>query len=159
MYGHNSIMQFYHNTSKEGAFGAKYLWTDAIHHPGGAQMVHLKRLCERVGFEKGHPAGELVLRGQGEKYDYISVFAGEGFVMAYTVNGRQIVLSLEAFQNKNLEAYWMDPVTGMYSYVGKISGGGEAVFSPPEREDSTDIVLVALVVGDGVMGNFFDCGL
>ncbi len=142
VYGHNSIMQFYRDTAREGAFGAKYLWTDAIHHPGGAQMIHLKKLCERVGFEKGHPAGEYVLYGQGEKYDYISVFAGEDFLLAYTVNGRRIALSLGAFRGKTLEARWMDPVTGLYTYIGEIAGGGEAVFNPPEREDGTDAVLV-----------------
>lgn len=147
VYGHNSIMQFYRDTSKEGAFGAKHLWTDAIHHPGGAQMIHLKKLCETVGFEKGHPAGELLLRGQGEKYDRISVFAGEDFVMAYTVNGREIALSFEAFQGRKLEAYWMDPVTGLYTYARGFSGGGEAVFTPPEREDGEDIVLVIFEEG------------
>lgn len=148
VYGHNSIMQFYRDTSKEGAFGAKYLWTDAIHHPGGAQMVHLKKLCERVGFEKGRPVEEWVLHGQGEKYDYVSVFAGDDFLLAYTVNGRQFALSLEAFRGRTLEAYWMDPVTGLYGYAGEVAGGGEASFAPPEREDGTDCVLVLLTNTD-----------
>lgn len=107
-------------------------------------MVHLKKLCERVGFEKGYPAGEWVLRGQGEKYDYISVFAGEDFLLAYTVNGRKFALSLEAFEGRELEAYWMDPVTGLCTYARGITGGGEALFAPPEREDGTDCVLVLL---------------
>ena len=142
VYGHNSIMQFYRDTTKPGAFGAKYLWTDAIHHPGGAQMVHLKNLCERVGFEKGHPAEEYLSGPRGERYDYVSVFAGDDFLLAYTVNGRQIALSLEAYAGRALTAYWMDPVTGMYTYTGEVFGGGEAVFTPPEREDSADSVLV-----------------
>lgn len=146
VYGHNSIMQFYRDTSKEGAFGAKYLWTDAIHHPGGAQMIHLKKLCERVGFEKGRPAEEYLLGSQGERYDRISVFAGEDFLMAYTVNGRQIALNLGAFAGKKLEAYWMDPVTGIYSYAGIAAGGSEASFAPPKREDSEDIVLLLQAV-------------
>lgn len=50
-YGHNSIMQFTGDLSQKGAFGAKYLWSDAIHHPGGAQMIHLKRLMESVDYE------------------------------------------------------------------------------------------------------------
>lgn len=142
VYGHNSIMQFYRDTSKEGAFGAKYLWTDAIHHPGGAQMIHLKKLCERVGFEKGQPAEEYLSCEQGERYDRISVLAGEDFLMAYTATGRRITLSLGAFAGKSLEAYWMDPVTGIYTYTGTAAGGGEAVFDPPEREDGEDIVLL-----------------
>ena len=43
-----------------------------------------------------------------------------------------------------LEAYWMDPVTGLYTYAGKAAGGGEAAFAPPEREDGRDCVLVLL---------------
>ncbi len=142
VYGHNSIMQFYRDTAEEGAFGARYLWTDAIHHPGGAQMIHLKKLCERVGFEKGRPAGEYLLCGQGERYDRISVFAGEDFLMAYTVNGRKMDLSLEAFVGKNMEAYWMDPVTGIYTYAGTVTGGENVSFTPPQREDGEDIVLL-----------------
>ena len=153
VYGHNSIMQFYRDTAREGAFGAKYLWTDAIHHPGGAQMVHLKKLCERVGFEKGHPAGEWVIHGQGEKYDYISVFAGEDFLLAYTVNGRQFALSLEAFVGRELDAYWMDPVTGLYTYAGGIMGGGEVSFAPPEREDSSDCVLMLMADAESLLAS------
>lgn len=163
VYGHNSIMQFYRDLAREGAFGAKYLWTDAIHHPGGSQMVHLKNLCEEVGFERGRSAQEYLLgvqgkkereasaapmdfeaarSGLGEKYDYISVFAGEDFLLAYTVNGQTIGLSLAAYAGKKLAAYWMDPVTGMRTYIGSMAGGGEAVFTPPEREDGEDAVLV-----------------
>ncbi len=187
VYGHNSIMQFYRDLSKEGAFGAKYLWTDAIHHPGNSQMIHLKNLCERVGFEKGRPAREYLLDGKdkdaaghrgagagepgtngagtrnglkdtapvpmdfesvkaglGEKYDYISVFAGEDFLLAYTVNGRTMGLSLAAYAGKKLASYWMDPVTGMWTYAGPVAGGGDAVFTPPVREDGEDAVLVLL---------------
>ena len=53
-YGHNSIMQFYDNLSEEGAFGARYLWSDAVHHPGGAQMIHLKRLMQSVDLSLIH---------------------------------------------------------------------------------------------------------
>ena len=146
VYGHNSIMQFYKDASREGAYGAKYLWSEAIHHPGGAQMVHLKKLCERVGFEKGHPAQEYLLSEQGEKYDYISVLAGDDFLLAYTVTGRPIALSLKAYGGRKLQAYWMDPVTGMYTYVSMVTGE-EATFNPPEREDGTDVVLVLLAEG------------
>lgn len=141
-YGHNSIMQFYHDLSSPGAFGARYLWSDAIHHPGGAQMIHLKKLMESVDYQAGHPAQEYLLSPQGEKYDRISVFAGGDYLLAYTYTGREIGLSLKAYQGITLEAYWMDPVTGMNSFIGDVTGKEEASFLPPEREDSQDIVLV-----------------
>lgn len=142
VYGHNSIMQFYGDLSQKGAYGAKFLWSDAIHHPGGGQMVHLKKLMERVGYEKGRPAQEYLLGEQGEKYDYISVFAGEDFLVAYTYTGRKVSLSLEAYRGKRLAAYWMDPVTGLWTYIRSVEGEEEVSFLPPEREDGRDAVLV-----------------
>lgn len=144
VYGHNSIMQFYRDKSQKGAYGAKYLWSEAIHHPGGEQMVHLKKLMERVGYEKGRPAQEYLLGEQGEKYDYISVFAGEDFLVAYTYTGREISLSLEAYRGRRLAAYWMDPVTGLMTYIRTVEGEDEVSFLPPEREDSQDAVLVLI---------------
>lgn len=88
-YGHNSIMQFYDNLSEEGAFGARYLWSDAVHHPGGAQMIHLKRLMQSVDFTHGRPAEDYLLEEQGEKYDYISVFAGEDFLLPIPIPAGQ----------------------------------------------------------------------
>lgn len=142
VYGHNSIMQFYRDKSQKGAYGAKHLWSEAIHHPGGAQMVHLKNLMESVGFEKGRPAQEYLLGEQGEKYDYISVFAGEDFLLAHSYTGREISLSLEAYRGKRLEACWMDPVTGLRTYIRTVADEEKVSFLPPEREDGTDAVLV-----------------
>ena len=141
-YGHNSIMQFYDNLSEEGAFGARYLWSDAVHHPGGAQMIHLKRLMQSVDFTHGRPAEDYLLEERGEKYDYISVFAGEDFLFAYTYTGRTISLSLEHYQGKKLGAYWLDPVTGLQTFICDVTGRMQMEFRPPEREDGTDAVLV-----------------
>ena len=105
-------------------------------------MVHLKNLMESVGFEKGRPAQEYLLGEQGEKYDYISVFAGEDFLLAHSYTGREISLSLEAYRGKRLEACWMDPVTGLRTYIRTVADEEKVSFLPPEREDGTDTVLV-----------------
>lgn len=141
-YGHNSIMQFYSDLSKKGAFGAKYVWQDAIHHPGGAQMIHLMRLMESVDFVNGKPSNHYLLTAQGEQYDYISVFSGEDYIFAYTYTGREISLDLKEYKEKDLSAYWMDPVTGTLTFIGDVAGKREVTFLPPKREDSTDVVLV-----------------
>lgn len=143
-YGHNSIMQFYGNQVEDGAFGARYPWTDAIHHPGGAQMIHLKGLMESVDFTHGRPAGEYLLEPNGSRYDYISVFAGEDYLFAYSFTGRKISLSLERYQGKRLGAYWMDPVTGLLTFICDVTGKMQAQFLPPEREDGPDAVLALL---------------
>lgn len=141
-YGHNAIMQFYGDPGRKGAYGVKCLWTDAVHHPGGAQMAFLKGLMESVDYGNGRPAQEYLLSEQGEKYDRIQVFAGEDFLIAYTCTGREMRLSLQAYEGKELAAYWMDPVTGQYSFIRRVQGGGEFAAAPPVREDGTDAVLL-----------------
>ncbi|MCD7751981.1 MAG: glycoside hydrolase family 140 protein [Lachnospiraceae bacterium] len=141
VYGHNSIMQFYRDKTRPGSYNADTLWSEAVHHPGGAQMGHLKRLMESVDFSAGRPAPEALFCEQKERYERISVYAGTDFLFAYTYTSRTISLSLEAWKNRTLSAYWMSPVTGRLSYIRTVSGGGVETFVPPLREDSTDIVL------------------
>lgn len=141
-YGHNAVMQFYRDRSSPGAFGVRELWSDAVHHPGAAQMIHLKRLMESVGFENGRPAQELLCGDAGERYDRVSVFAGDSFILAYTFTGREIALDLSPYAGQGLSAYWMDPVTGLRSYLRAVPGKKEERFAPPSREDGSDTVLV-----------------
>ena len=141
-YGHNAVMQFYRDRSSPGAFGVRELWSDAVHHPGAAQMIHLKRLMESVGFENGRPAQELLCGDAGERYDRVSVFAGDSFILAYTFTGREITLDLSPYAGQGLSAYWMDPVTGLRSYLRAVPGKKEERFAPPSREDGSDTVLV-----------------
>lgn len=141
-YGHNSVMQFYREGTALGAYGVKQFWSEAIHHPGCAEMKHLVRLMESVDFVNGRPAQELLLSEQGEKYDRISIFAGKEFLFAYSFKRRELSVSLKEYAGRNLAAYWMDPVTGDISYIMNVTDRSEITLTPPEREDSEDVVLV-----------------
>lgn len=145
-YGHNSIMQFYADKSKKGAYGAKSLWQDALHHPGGSQMKHLSDLMNAVDFSKGQPAQQLLLSKQGEKYDRILIFAGKDFIYAYDYNGNLFTIDLKSYTGKKLEAYWFDPVCGVYSFIKEVTGQEALTVKPEPREDSCDFVLVVKVV-------------
>lgn len=141
-YGHNSIMQFCRDKTKEGSYGARYTWDEAIHHPGGSQMQHLVELMNSVDFVQGRAAQEYLLSEQGEKYQYISVFAGADYLLAYTYTGREISVSLKAYAGKQLSAYWFDPVTGVSSFIEEVTGMETVTKQAPERESGTDVVLV-----------------
>lgn len=105
-------------------------------------MSHLKKLMESVDFTHGRPAQEYLLSEQGERYDYICVFAGVDYLFAYTVTGREISVSLEAYAGKEMSAYWMDPVTGVQTFICEVTGKDKVTFWPPEREDGKDTVLI-----------------
>lgn len=142
-YGDNSIMQFYQDTGTKGAYGVKDTWQEALHHVGSAQMKHLAELMTSVNFIKGHPADELLLSGQKERYDRVSVFASEEFVFCYDYNGIGFKLDLTPYKEKELEAYWYDPTTGVYSFIGSVKGKKDITVIPPKRPGSSnDLVLV-----------------
>ncbi len=148
-YGHNSIMQFYRESEKKGAFGAKTFWQDALHHEGGAQMRHLSDLMNSVDFVNGHPAQELLLSGQGSRYDYNLVFAGAGYIFCYIYNGNAVTVDVTSFSGKTMDVYWYDPVCGTYSFIKEVTGQESLTAKPVTREDgSSDFVLVIKEIRD-----------
>ena len=109
-------------------------------------MKHLKNLMEQVDYQNGVPASHLLVSGQGEKYERVSVFAGKDFIICYSYLGKPFTLDLSAYPN-NLDTYWMDPETGVYSFAGQLMNQKmnqkEMEFHPPFKgEGHGDWVLV-----------------
>lgn len=142
-YGSNAIMQFYDNLNERGAYGVREVWQDAMHHPGCAQMEHLKKLMESVDFVNGKADDSLLLFGQKERYHRIAVFAGEDYVLCYDYMGDEFELDLRRYQDKAMDAYWMDPQSGTWSYITTLKGKEKWLASPVARKDkANDWVLV-----------------
>lgn len=147
-YGHNAVMQFHKDIKQKGSFGVKHIWEEAMHHPGGIQMSHLVSLINSVDFTTGRPSQEYLLSSPGDKYDRISVFAGEGFIFAYTYQGKPIHLLLQDYVTKELDAYWYEPTSGVKSFIQCVNHQREVLFIPPSKEDGQvkDMVLLLLSV-------------
>ena len=141
--GHNAIMQFFLPGQTEGSFGVKHLWTAALHHEGSGQMSHLVTLMTSVDFTNCHPAEHRLAWGQKEKYHRISVFEGPDYLICYDYLGKDFALDLSFLSGKTVEARWMNPANGVYSYLGAVACCSETVFHPvPKYADGTDWVLV-----------------
>lgn len=145
-FGDNSIMQFFDKErDKTGAFGVWQDWREALHNIGCMQMGHLKELMESVDYQNGRAAQELVAEGDGEKYERIAVFAGEDYILCYDYTGHPFTLDLRG-RDGEYDAYWMDPVAGVYSYFGTAEGNGCRTFAPVGRlEGHSDWVLVLIL--------------
>ncbi len=130
-YGHNALMQFHKSRETVGAYGCTIPWYDAIHSPGSDNMAVMCRLMNSIPFETGRAAQELLADEPREKHERISVFAGDGFVLCYDYTGRDIYLksSLLAADLKN--AWWVDPTTGIRSYIGAITRDKDLHFEKP----------------------------
>lgn len=145
-FGDNAIMQFFDRENDQtGAFGVWQDWRDALHNIGCMQMQHLKNLMESVDYQNGHSAQELVWEGDGDQYERIAVFAGEDYIFCYDYTGHSFSLDLSR-RHDIFDAYWMDPVAGIRSYIGIVEGKKVQKFTPPKRlEGHSDWVLILLV--------------
>ena len=142
-YGHNAIMQFWHTKAKSGNYACWETWSEAIHHPGADSMKHLVDLMNSVDFAGGRSAQDLLVGEPGEKYDYVSVFAGKDYVIAYRCNKGKIVLKAGALEGQ-ADAWWMNPLTGAKSYAGPVNFAEDRTFETPAKQymPNTDWVLV-----------------
>lgn len=133
-YGSNAIMQFYEEGKDNPAYGVREEWQDAMHHAGCAQLKYLKELIEQVDYVNGNPDDTMLLFGQKERYHRISVFAGDDFVICYDYMGDQFMLDLSKYQNMEMDAYWMNPQDGTYSYIDTLKGMKKWLASPVSRK-------------------------
>lgn len=142
-YGNNAIMQFHHDMAVPGSYGVREVWKDALHYPGAAQIRHLKELVLSVDFVNGKPAEELLLFGQKERYHRIAVYAGAEYILCYDYMGDEFALKLSGYEQLELDAYWMNPQDGSYSFIETVSGKDKWMASPLRRKGmGNDWVLV-----------------
>jgi len=132
-YGDNAIMQFYNGKNGEGNYGVKEQWEIAIHHEGSAHMKHLKELITSVDYENGRPADELLISGQKERYDRVAVFAGRDYLLAYDYTGGRFVINISGLECEKKYAYWHDPVSGVYSFLGDVTHLETFEAVPPKK--------------------------
>ncbi|MCM1192666.1 MAG: glycoside hydrolase family 140 protein [Butyrivibrio sp.] len=142
-YGSNAVMQFYNPKEGAGAYGVRESWQDALHLPGSSQMRYLKELMESVDFVNGRADDSLLLYGQKERYHRIAVFAGADYLLCYDYNGDEFMLDLSRYGNRPLNAYWMNPQDGTYSYIDTLQDVPKWKVRPVARSgDANDWVLV-----------------
>ena len=142
-YGNNAIQQGRNDASVPPSYGARELWSDAIHHPGAGQLSHLKALMESVDFTQGRPRDDMLLYGQRERYHRVAVFAGPDFIFCYDYMGDTFMLDLKGYSDRALDCYWMDPRSGDRSYLTTIRGEESHIFIPVARKGrANDHVLI-----------------
>ena len=142
-YGCNAIMQFFDGAPNTGDYCVRESWREALHYPGSGQMRYLRELMESVDFTAGRPMDDMLLYGQKERRHRVAVFAGADFVFCYDYSGDEFLLDLSAYKDMTMDAWWMDPRNGVYSYITTIKGEEKWLASPlMRRGDSNDWVLV-----------------
>ena len=123
------------------SYGVVCNWDEAIHHEGSGQMHFLKDLMQSVDYINGKANDSLLISGQKEKHDRVAVFAGDTFLIAYDYLGNDFTLDTNHYTGRDM--WWMSPVTGVKSYIGKCNSDTFIAkkFAKVEGDD-TDRVLI-----------------
>lgn len=140
-YGDNSVMQFFKKSEKKGAFGVKDTWEIGIDHPGSFQMKHLYDLMNSIDFIHGNAAEELLAGKQKEKYDRVSIFAGEDYILCYNYSGIPFQLNIAKYKGELKKVYWFDPETGEYTFNQYIKDKDTLNIVPPPGKENKDYVV------------------
>lgn len=126
-YGSNSVMQFYSPGDSEKSYDAQEFWRDGIELPGSLHMKYLYELMTSVDFTDGSHNESVVDNTGFEKYDRITAFSGNDYIMIYNYSGRKFTVSTDFV----LSSFsWFDPTNGEYAPANKSEGG---CFIPPKN--------------------------
>ncbi len=142
-YGHNAIMQMADDPRRAGSYNCWESWKEAIHHPGGDSMSYLALLMSEVDFSRGREAEAALACPQGTGYERIAIFGGEDYLLCYRYLPGKIALKKGCLAGR-VEAWWMNPLTGVRSYAGETDFTQERSFVTPAKEymPNRDWVLI-----------------
>lgn len=128
-YGNNALMQFY-RPGDNPAYGCTTPWYEAIYDPGFVQMKWLKKLMLMLPYFD-RVADQSVLVGQyGDRYNRPVASRGNDYIVAYTYVGSCLDVDLTKISGSEKKAWWYNPSTGTFRYIGKFKDNSNQHFDP-----------------------------
>ena len=132
-YGHHAVWGFVGGRN-DVINHADRDWIDALHRPGGSQMLFLRQLIESRPFFSRMPDPALVDNpSPGHALHITACRDREGtYAMVYFPTSDQTAtVDLGKLRAARLRAWWFDPRTGFAHPLGLIDGGGKREFQSP----------------------------
>jgi hypothetical protein len=142
-YGDNAVMQMHKPEDKQGAYGVRNFWYEAINDSGASQMIYLKNLMlSRPYFERVQDT-TLLVDENGFRYDRIMVTRGSSYAFFYTYTGRNLAINLENLPWDESRTWWYNPKNGKAEKISDFLNSDIQIFDPPDNiEQGNDWVLV-----------------
>jgi hypothetical protein len=118
--------------------------------PGASQMQYGRRLMESRPFLTRVPDDSLIVPadppssvpGAGEKRFAATRDSLGSYAMVYAPVGRSFKVKMGKISGGNVKAWWFNPRTGMATLIGEFANTGEHQFTPPDKGEALDWVLV-----------------
>jgi len=130
-YGNNNIWQM-NRDDGPGRIWADKSWSDALEHPGGGQMRHLRSLMESRPFLTRIPDRNLLTGDNPSNADHFVTATRDGspeggdasYLMAYLPYIRRINISTSVIPGERIRIWWFDPRTGLAFLEGERENSG-----------------------------------
>jgi hypothetical protein len=127
-------------------------WRAALDAPGAAQMGVLRRVMEaRPGWWAAVPdqavfagePGEGPLRNVAIRSAHVPGSARRGWVLIYLGQSTTVTLEMDRIAPgaTQVEATWIDPVTGGHTLMGDCDASGACAFTPPAGWEDALLLL------------------
>jgi hypothetical protein len=138
-YGNHAVWQML-TAERRPINGPLMYWNEAVHRPGAGQMKHVRALVESRPYLSRVPDQSLVVNAL-EGADHITATRGDGYLFAYSAQGRKFTLRLGKIGGERVKAWWYNPRSGQPKEFGIFDNTGEREFQPPSEGFGSDWVL------------------
>jgi hypothetical protein len=148
-YGHHSVWQMW-TPGRQPINGPLMPWREAIDQPGAGQMQYGRCLMESRPFLTRIPDDSVIVPAQvptavpgaGMKRLVATRDSEGSYVMVYSPCGRPFQVRMDAISGSSVKAWWYNPRDGEAQAIGEFPNRGEREFSPPDKGEQLDWVLV-----------------
>ena len=148
-YGHHSVWQFW-TAERQPVNNPLLPWTEAIEQPGAAQMQHARALLESRPFLTRIPADDVIVTGRvatsvpgAGRYRFVATRdTDRTYAMVYAPIGRSFSVRMDVISGRQVRAWWFSPRDGTAKAIGTFPNTGEREFTPPDKGEVLDWVLV-----------------
>jgi hypothetical protein len=149
-YGNHAIWQFYDPKRAAPVNTPLLPWTEAINQPGASQMQFGRRLIESRPFLTRIPDDSVLvtdrvptsLPGAGTRRFVATRDTGGTYAMVYAPVGRAFKVHMDKIAGAKVKAWWFNPRNGDSAAIGTFDNTGEREFTPPDKGELLDWVLV-----------------
>jgi hypothetical protein len=149
-YGHHSVWQMW-QPGRNPINGPLMPWFEAIEQPGAGQMQYGRRLIESRPFLTRIPDDSIIVTDErvptsvpgAGRYRFVATRDEAGtYAMVYAPIGRTFSVRMDAIKGAKIKAWWFNPRNGEAKLAGEYSNRGTTQFTPPDKGEMLDWVLV-----------------
>ena len=142
-YGHHAVWGFVGGRN-DVINHADRDWIDALHRPGGSQMMYLRQLIESRPFFTRIPDQAMVANPSPGRAQHITASrdrAGTYAFVYFPTSDQMATVDLGKLSGTKLRGWWYDPRTGFAHPLGLIDGGAKRDFTSPSYGPDWVLVL------------------